>query len=63
MHDTRPAGGPLPARRSWTRRALFGLWVVGFIVAGAELASRWDSLMSHLAGPRAASQDSGGSSR
>jgi hypothetical protein len=63
MHDTRRADGLAHARRSWARRVLVGLWVAVFVVAGVELASHWDSLMSRLAGPRAASTPSGGPDR
>jgi hypothetical protein len=39
---------------AWPRRALVGLWVVGFVVAGGVLATRWDALMNRLARPAAA---------
>ena len=63
MHDTRQADGLATARRTWARRALLGLWVIVFVVAGVELASRWDSLMSSLAGHRAARTQAGGPDR
>ena len=63
MHDTRQAGSLASARPSWPRRVLLGLWVLAFAVAGVELASHWDSLMSRLAGLRSASTNSGGSGR
>jgi hypothetical protein len=63
MHDTRRADRLASARRLWPRRAVFSLWVLAFVVAGVELASRWDSLMLRLAGPRAASPQAGGPNR
>jgi len=63
MHDTRQADGLAPARRNWARRTVLGLWVIVFVVAGVEIASRWDSLMSSLAGPRAARTQAGGPDR
>ncbi|HVO10907.1 MAG TPA: hypothetical protein VMX54_09215 [Vicinamibacteria bacterium] len=45
-----PAALP-PVRRAWPRRALVGLWVVVFVLAGVGLASRWDSLVRHLSRP------------
>jgi hypothetical protein len=63
MNDNRQADGLAPARRSRARRALLGLWVVVFVLAGIELVSRWDSLMSSLAGPRAARTQTGGPDR
>ncbi|MFN8095301.1 MAG: hypothetical protein U0599_24330 [Vicinamibacteria bacterium] len=59
MHDTGRAPGPASAGRTWPRRALLGLWVVVFVVAGLELASRWDALMTRLAGPVAAGAPGG----
>jgi hypothetical protein len=63
MHDSRQADGLAFARRSRSRRALLGLWVLVFVVAGFELATRWDSLLARLAGPRAASTQAGGPDR
>jgi len=63
MHDPRQADRLATARRSWPRRAVLCLWVLVFVVAGVELASRWDSLMSHLAGSPAASPQAGGPNR
>jgi len=40
-----------PTRRAWPRRALVGLWVVVFVLAGVGLASRWDSLVRRLSRP------------
>ena len=35
----------------WPRRAVVGLWVLAFVVAGGTLAARWDGLMERLARP------------
>jgi hypothetical protein len=50
-----------PAGARWPRRALVGLWILAFALAGGGLAARWDALMTRLAGPPAASV--GGASR
>jgi hypothetical protein len=63
MHETGRAASPAPAARAWPRRAVLGLWVVVFVVAGLELASRWDALVTRLAGPVASGVASGGPDR
>jgi len=48
------AGEAAPVARgpaSWLRRALVGLWLLVFVLAGVGLAVRWDTLMSRLARP------------
>jgi hypothetical protein len=63
MHETGRAARPAPAVRTWPRRAVLGLWVLVFVVAGLELASRWDALMTRLVGPFAAGAPPGGPDR
>ena len=45
---------------AWPRRALVGLWVLVFVLAGVGLAARWDVLVSRLARPPAAAETAGG---
>jgi len=45
---------------TWPRRALVGLWLLAFLVAGGTLAARWDDLMARLARPPAADEAAGG---
>jgi len=43
-----------PPRRvnaMWPRRAIVGLWLLGFVLGGGVLAARWDVLMARLARP------------
>ncbi len=51
MTDPAEAARVRPTRRAWPRRALVGLWVAVFLLAGWGLVSRWDSLVAHLARP------------
>jgi hypothetical protein len=39
------------ANAAWPRRAVVGLWVLAFVVAGGTLVARWDGLMERLARP------------
>jgi len=43
-----------PAGAVWPRRAFVSFWVLAFLLAGGALATRWDALMTRLAGPPAA---------
>ncbi len=49
MMEAVDAARPAPATARWPRRALVGLWLLAFLVAGAGLAVRWDALMARLA--------------
>jgi hypothetical protein len=42
---------PVALAPAWPRRALLGLWVLVFVLAGISLAARWDALISRLARP------------
>jgi hypothetical protein len=61
----RASDAPSERRRdaAWSRRALVGLWVLGFVVAAGVLATRWDGLIKRLARPAAAVPVSGGAFR
>jgi hypothetical protein len=63
MHETGRDVRPAPAVPTWPRRAYLGLWVLVFVVAGVELASRWDALMTRLVGPVTAGASPGGPDR
>ncbi len=52
-----------PPRRAWARRALVGLWVLAFVLAGVGLLSRWDSLVSRLARPPLGASSAEGAAR
>lgn len=43
--------GPRFTSGTWSRRAIVGLWVVGFVLVGGVLSARWDVLMARLARP------------
>ena len=43
--------GPRLTRGTWSRHAIVGLWLVGFLLAGGVLSARWDVLMARLARP------------
>ena len=51
MKKTAEAAPVAPAPAAWPRRALVGLWVLVFVLAGVSLAARWDALVSRLARP------------
>jgi hypothetical protein len=42
---------PVAPALAWPRRALVGLWVLVFVLAGVTVAARWDSLMTRLSRP------------
>jgi len=52
-----------PVGARWPRRALVGLWVLAFVIAGGALAARWDALMAQLSRPPAAGDAPGGALR
>jgi hypothetical protein len=58
------AGEAAPvAPAPWPRRALVGLWVLAFVLAGISLAARWDTLMTRLARPPAGASAAAGALR
>lgn len=63
MKKAAEAAPPAPAPGAWPRRALVGLWLLVFVLAGAGLASRWDTLMTRLARPPAGGLAAGGALR
>ena len=50
-HEDSEKARPRRADTVWPRRAVVGLWVLAFVLAGGTLAARWDGLMERLARP------------
>jgi hypothetical protein len=51
MKKAGEAAPVVPAPAAWPRRALVGLWLLVFVLAGVSLAARWDALVLRLARP------------
>ncbi len=63
MNEVAEASRREAAVTTWPRRALVGLWLLAFAIAGVSLALRWDALISSLSEPPAASESGGGAVR
>jgi len=60
MNPATDAVRSAPVTARWSRRALVGLWVLLFAIAGSALALRWDAFVSRLARPPVAVEVDGG---